>query len=430
MKTGTKRLFLSTLASVLLFPGQAFAADPAIELNLWTHEDPARSVLEKKLIAEFQAANPNVTVKYVTYPSGKIKDIVVTAFAANQGPDIFNLEIQDEYPLIANGRVAPVDLKAIGVANQKALTDQYSAGIFAPVTEGGKVYGLPLEVTNWAIFLNKKIFRDAGLNPEKDYPKTWEDVVAVSEKLVVREGEIIKRRGFDFRYPYYLTQFVPMVEQLGGALTTPDGRKAIVNDEAWIKFLTFLRDFGPSGKNLGSPTYTAARNAFNGGKDIAMAESGLYQEARILAANPDFYNSGDWMVIPYPQFKDAKKKVTGNFYGHFYMVNAQKPTATQAAAWKLVSFLLSHSEDYLREVKIVQPLKKLLDSKTFKDMPYSDVFRKDLEAAQTVYYAENSPKVNDLLKVAVESVMLNKVEPKAALETLKRNLQAALDDQQ
>jgi len=428
MKTA-KRL-LAGLAALLLSQGPAFAADPKIELNLWTHEDPARSVLEKKLIQEFQASNPNVTVNYVTYPSGKIKDIVVTAFAANEGPDIFNLEIQDEYPLIANGRVAPVDLKAVGAANLGALTSQYSPGILAPVTEGGKLYGLPLEVTNWAIFLNKKIFRDAGLNPEKDSPKTWEDVVTLSEKLVVRDGDIIKRRGFDFRYPYYLTQLVPMVEQMGGALTSPDGRKAIVNDEAWIKFLTFMRDFGPYGKNLGSPTYTPARNAFNGGKDIAMAESGLYQEARILAANPEFYNSGDWMVVPYPQFKSAKKKVTGNFYGHFYMVNAQKPTASQAAAWKLVAFLLSHSEDYLREVKIVQPLKKLLDSKTFKEMPYSDVFRKDLEASHSVYYAENSPKVNDLLKVAVETVMLAKVDPKQALETLKRNLQAALDDQQ
>ena len=429
MKTSTKRFFLTGLTALALSLTPA-SADPKIELNLWTHEDPARSVLEKKLIQEFQAANPNVTVNYVTYPSGKIKDLVVTAFAANQGPDIFNLEIQDEYPFIANSRVAPVDLKAIGAPSLKSLVDQYSTGILNPVTSGGKLYGLPLEVTNWTIFLNKKIFRDAGLNPVKDYPKTWEDVVTLSQKLVVRDGEIITRRGFDFRYPYYLTQFVPMVEQLGGALTSPDGKTAIVNDAAWIKFLTFMRDFGPNGKNLGSPTYMPARNAFNGGKDIAMAESGLYQEARILAANPEFYNSGDWMVVPYPQFKNAKKKVTGNFYGHFYMVNAQKPTASQATAWKLVSFLLSHSEDYLREVKIVQPLKKLLDSKTFKDMPYSQVFRKDLEASHSVYYAENSPKVNDLLKVAVETVMLANVEPQKALETLKRNLQAALDDQQ
>ncbi len=38
----------------------------------------------------------------------------------------------------------------------------------------------------------------------------------ISEKLVLRDGEIITRRGFDFRYPYYLISMIPMVEQLGG----------------------------------------------------------------------------------------------------------------------------------------------------------------------------------------------------------------------
>ena len=45
-----------------------------------------------------------------------------------------------------------------------------------------------LELTNWCIFINKKVFRDAGLDPEKDYPKTWEEMVEVSDKLCIRDG--------------------------------------------------------------------------------------------------------------------------------------------------------------------------------------------------------------------------------------------------
>ncbi|GAB1455498.1 hypothetical protein MASR2M48_08050 [Spirochaetota bacterium] len=48
-------------------------------------------------------ANPSVTVNYVTYPSGKIKDILVAGFAANAGPDIFNLEIFEEYQFMDMG---------------------------------------------------------------------------------------------------------------------------------------------------------------------------------------------------------------------------------------------------------------------------------------------------------------------------------------
>ncbi|MDP3176429.1 MAG: extracellular solute-binding protein, partial [Spirochaetaceae bacterium] len=199
-----------------------------VEITIMTHEDANRTPLEKQYIEEFKAANPGLTVNYVTQPSGKIREVVTTAFAANQGPTIFNLELFDEYPFITNGRVAPVDFKAAGYKDLKDLSDDYTAGMIDPVVVDGKVYGLPLELTNWCIYLNKKIFRDAGLDPDKDWPKTWEDVLAVSEKIVKRNGQIILRRGFDFRYPYYLTSVVPMAEQLGGELISKDGKKGAV----------------------------------------------------------------------------------------------------------------------------------------------------------------------------------------------------------
>jgi multiple sugar transport system substrate-binding protein len=401
-----------------------------IEINLWTHEDANRTPLEKGLIDQFMAANPGVKVNYVTYPSGKIREVVTTAFAANQGPDIFNLELFDEYTFIVNGRVAPVDFKMVGAKNAADLSSRYLAGMIEPVTEDGKVYGLPLELTNWCMFLNKKIFRDAGLDPDKDWPKTWEDVMAVSEKIVKRDGQIITRRGFDFRYPYYLTSVVPMVEQLGGELISKDGKSVVVGDAAWLKVLSYFRDFGPSGKNLGSPTYAAARSLFDNDKnEIAMSLSGLYQEARMKKANPAFYDSKDWMVIPFPQWKDAKKKVPNNFYGHYYMVNAQSSKDTQKAAWALISYLLSHGEQYLEKVNIVQPTKALMESAAFRNMPYSDVFAKDMAAAHMVYFGANSSKIDSLLKQAFESVMLSGVEPKAALDKLRMGVRAVLADE-
>ncbi|MBR1913023.1 MAG: extracellular solute-binding protein [Treponema sp.] len=408
------------------------ALDPSqpVELTIWTHEDQNRTELEQQLIKEFQQDNPNITVNYVTYPSGKIKDILVAGFAANQGPDIFNIEINDEYPFVINGRVAPVDVVAAGFKNQKELVASYMDKMLDPVTMDGKVYGLPLELTNWCIYLNKKIFKDAGLDPEKDAPKTWEDIVAVSKKIAIHDGEIITRRGFDFRYPYYLISWVPMVEQLGGKLVSDDGKKAIINDEAWLTALRYMKDFGPSGENLGSPTYTAARKIFdNNQNEIAMSLSGLYQEQRMASTNPSFFNSDEWMVIPYPQWKNAKQTVPCHYYGHYYMVNAQKSAAQRTAAWKLLGFMLSHSEEYLKKVAIVQPTKALFESDTFKEMPYSEVFKKDLESGSIVYYAENSPKIDSLLKNAVESVMLSGTSPETALADLRKNVQAVLDEE-
>ncbi|MCX7023341.1 MAG: extracellular solute-binding protein [Spirochaetes bacterium] len=428
---------MAALAAFAIFAASAFAQAPvipelkgkAMEITIWTHEDPNRVPIEQRYIAEFMAANPSVKVTYVTYPSAKIREIITTGFAANQGPDIFNLELFDEYPFITNGRVAPVDFKMAGSKDLKDLESKYLPGMLTSVIDGGKAYGLPVELTNWCVYLNKKIFRDAGLDPDKDWPKTWEDVMAVSEKLVKRDGQIITRRGFDFRYPYYLTSIVPMVEQLGGELVSRDG-KAILNDAAWLKVLQYFKDFGPNGKNLGSPTYTDARKLFDNDKnEIAMSLSGLYQEARMKNANPAFYNSKDWMVIPFPQWKDAKKKVPNNYYGHYYMVNAQSPKIEQQASWALLSYMLSHGQEYLEKVAIVQPMKALMESATLKAMPYSDVFVKDMNAAHMVYYGASSSKIDAMLKEAFESVMLAGVEPQKALDKLRKDVTAALAEQ-
>src|SRR4030042_2844102 len=78
-----------------------------VKLMFWTHEDKNRAALEDRFISEFQSANPDVTIEKVTHGSTKIQEIILSAFAANQGPDIFNMSIEDEFPYIANGRVAP-----------------------------------------------------------------------------------------------------------------------------------------------------------------------------------------------------------------------------------------------------------------------------------------------------------------------------------
>jgi len=401
----------------------------AMEITFWTHEDPNRTEIEDRYIAEFEQANPGITIKRVTNSSTKIQELVLTAFAANQGPDIFNMSIEDEYAYIVNERLAPVDFEAAGYPSLQAIYDAYVPGVLDPVTYKGKLYGLPLELTNWCLYLNKKVFKDVGLDPEKDYPKTWEEMVEVSDKIAVREGEILNRRGFDFRYPYYLVSMVPMVEQLGGQLISDDGKTAIVNDKAWLKFLKFMQEWGPNGKILGSPTYANARKLFNkDNNDIGMCMTGLYQQGRIRNDNADFYNSGDWMVVPFPVFEDAVKDVPCAYYGHYYMVNGQKPLENQKMAWKFIAYMLSHGEEYLTKVNIVLPTIKLMESETYKSMPYSKVFADDMAKGHVVYYGESSAKIQSHIREAVESVMLAGVSPEDALQTLKRKVQEVLDE--
>jgi multiple sugar transport system substrate-binding protein len=277
----------------------------------------------------------------------------------------------------------------------------------------GKIYGLPMEITNWCIYVNNKYYSEVGLDPAKDYPKSWEQMADVAEKLTIREGAVIKRRGFDFRYPYYLVSFVPMVNQLGGTVLSSDGKSAAVDSAAWIKALQYMADWGPNGRNLGSSTYTNARKTFN--KDdnsIAMCISGLYQYDRIKAENPDFLPHVS--VVPYPRFKGAVNDVGGAVYGHYYMVNAATPPAAQKMAWKLTMSFSSHVEEFLDQIGLTIPSKKLLDTAVYKNKKFSDVFIADMAKSNFIFCHVKGAQIQEVLREMVEGVMLTKVPPAEA----------------
>lgn len=401
-----------------------------VTLTIWTHEDPNRGPFERELIAQFMKENPNVTVDYQTYPSGKMAELLTVAFSANEGPDIFNQSQSVIRQFVEEGQVSALDPSWIGLSNIEEFTGRYIKGSLDAVELDGKYHGMPLEYTNLCTYLNKQIFREAGLDPEKDYPKTWEEVMAISEKLVKRDGDIILRRGYDFRYAsYYLMELLPLVEQMGGKLISDDGKTAIIGDEAWLKFFNYMKEWGPNGKNLGGPTYTATSKIFDNNNDeVAMSDSGLYQEARMKNSNPAFFESDDWMVIPFPQWKDAKQKVTCHVSCHYYMVNGNTDMLKQIWSWKLIDFMLSHSEGYLDRCNLVQPTYALFESESFKSKPYSHVFADDLQYATLTYFSGNSNAIRDKVKSAVEEVMLQGVAPETALKNLRRQVQDILDD--
>lgn len=422
---------MALAAAVLIAVSLNSRGEPAstpITLAYWTHEDPNRTPFELRLVREFEAAHPGVRIIRVTYPSTQVAESLFAAFAANQGPQIFHTQLEDSYAFVANGLVAPVSLEALGAASTRQILERYVPGSLDPVFIDDTLYGIPLELLNWSIYINDRIFRDAGLDPDRDYPRTWEDMVWLSERIVRRDdGGIITRRGFDFRYSDYLNAMVPMVEQLGGALISEDGSTAIVGEEAWIAFLHFMQQWGPHGKNLGSPAYRNARSLFNHDNDeVAMIHSGMYQQARIMADNPEFYHSGEWRVVPFPVFENARRDVASSYYAQYLMVNADATSRQQYYAWKFISYMQQHAEEYLR-IRIIQPSRALMESESFLNMPYTDVFMADMDRGNVVYHAANSTRLQELIRDAVEAVMLDNVSPERAYATLKAHAQEILN---
>jgi multiple sugar transport system substrate-binding protein len=112
--------------AILAWAGVAMAQP--VTLRMWMHEHPPRIAIDRKIIAEFEKANPDLKVQYEVIPVAEFGTKLLTAFAAGSGPDVFNQSstLVTQY---FNARVlAPVDYAAMGLADEAALTSQYVGG--------------------------------------------------------------------------------------------------------------------------------------------------------------------------------------------------------------------------------------------------------------------------------------------------------------
>src|SRR6476646_9852869 len=245
MREGAMAIWSRLAAGLAMLAWAGVAMAQPVTLRMWMHEHPPRIAIDRKIIAEFEKANPDLKVQYEVIPVAEYGTKLLTAFAAGSGPDVFN-QTSTLVTQYFNARVlAQVDYAAMGLANEAALTSQYVGG-FDGIRFQSRLYGVPSEVSNWACFANNAIWRDAGLDPDKDWPKTWEAVPAVAEKLTQRDTNgVPRRRGFDFNWPIRGTfWFMPntMMHQLGASMIDEDNYKATTDTPAARKVFHYFQD--------------------------------------------------------------------------------------------------------------------------------------------------------------------------------------------
>jgi multiple sugar transport system substrate-binding protein len=153
----------------------ADAIDAALEkggtITYWTWTPSAEAQVEA-----FQKAYPNVTVKLVDTAGAADHNLKLqNAITAGSGaPDVAQLEYQSIPQFALPGSL--VDLTDYGFGD---LKDLYTPGPWNAVAGTGPIYGLPQDSGPMALFYNKDVFDEYGL----EVPTTWDEYIAGAEKL-------------------------------------------------------------------------------------------------------------------------------------------------------------------------------------------------------------------------------------------------------
>ena len=85
LKTLTAALATSIAALTVAAPASA------VEIEYWQYIFDARVTAMDTLIANFEAANPDITVKQSTFPYADYRTKVAAAIPAGEGPDVVQL---------------------------------------------------------------------------------------------------------------------------------------------------------------------------------------------------------------------------------------------------------------------------------------------------------------------------------------------------
>jgi raffinose/stachyose/melibiose transport system substrate-binding protein len=157
------------------------ATGRAQEIKFWTltFDNPTVTKAFDKIISDFEAANPGVTVKLENRATDEHKSALRVASGSDQAPDIYfmwaGLGLGGEF--VKSGLALPMDK----YYTEYKWDDDFigPALSFSKQYPGGR-YGVPYTFRGEALYYNKALFEKAGItNP----PQTYEELVADADKL-------------------------------------------------------------------------------------------------------------------------------------------------------------------------------------------------------------------------------------------------------
>ena len=386
---------LATLVVTVLSAPVAPATAQTTTIKVWLHDHPPRVAIDKAIVAEFEKANPDIKVQYDVIPVGEYGQKLLTAFASGSGPDVFMNSILLVSQYQSAKILAPVDFAGLGYADEKALTSQYLTG-FDGIRFGGKLYGLPIEVSNWVCYANNAIWKEAGLDPDKDFPKTWEALPAVMEKLTKRDANgVPTRRGFDFLWPnrnMFWFVLSSMFHQQGKDMVDAQTGKMAFDTPAAARAVQYMVDYANKYR-LGGPQYGDARSDFLGGRLGTECSFGLFGIPQMKTANLQY------TIKPAPRFADAASDNGFDAYAFYMMVNARSTPANQKAAWKYARMYLDRSVELFEKAGLFVPRPEVLAAPGDKSDPNIGLIVDELKKAK---FAPSIPGYDQVLDILLK----------------------------
>ncbi len=325
------------------------------ELSFMMWGDPAELTVWNQIVSDFQAANPNITVKVEVSDWDSYWTKLKTLLAAKTPPDMFAIDAPLYLDYQSKGVL--LNLTPYLDANPGMLDGLYPQTLQAYQTPQG-YFGLPRDFQTIVLFYNKAMFDKAGLGyPNADW--TWDDLRAAAKKLTLDTNGDGKTDQYGFSFDMWDMEpgYSEAIWSYGGDIISADHSKTLLGEPAARQAWQLLYDMTFVDKSVPDSN-----------------TSGQYGGDTFLAGVSAMTPLGHWVV---PGYADANLKFDAapmpkGPAGRFTSVNSAgfviaKGSKHPAEAFTFLKFVLStDGQTRLAELGFACPvLKSIAESPVF-----------------------------------------------------------------
>jgi multiple sugar transport system substrate-binding protein len=326
-------LTVLTLASLVVaqdFPAP-LTADQNVTIRFYSYNlgNAAFGPGTEKLIAEFMAANPNITVEGVPVPGNEMTARVQADIVAGTPPDVAQL-IFDGLDFIAtNFNAKPLET-IVPPEELAAHFEGFSSNGLQLGRLNELTYGLPFTFSTPVMFYNADLFRAAGLDPDMP-PTTWEQVkeyaLQIAEATEADGVHIAGLGGFD-----WIVQ--SLIGSNGGQVLSDDRTTIEFGSEAAIGAISMWQDLRLSGAHSQLTDAEITESMFTGNLGMYLQSSAIQ---RTLISNAET-NGWELRAAAMPAFGEQPTTPVNSGSALFIFSD---DAARQRAAWEFLKFVTS-----------------------------------------------------------------------------------------
>lgn len=282
----------------------------------------------KVAAVDFEREHPDVDVKVVSYNLRDHEQKLAMQFAAGTPPDVVETSTYFIAKFLAADMLQEAPADVVQYIEKSVMP--YAAKFYR---YDGTIYGMPYFIGIIALYYNKDMFVEVGLDPNRP-PRTWEELIGFACKLAKYEEGRLVRSGISLRLSGggsgVTEKWWPFLIQAGGTILekTPDGKyhAGFYNQAGFDALNLYIKLLYLYGVDSYEVKHDAEAFVL---EQTAMFERGAWVTGYIKEHNPHL-NYGIALLPAYRQ----RGTVTANF--GFYVPKAAK---NPDLAWEFIRFL-------------------------------------------------------------------------------------------